>query len=362
MPDNIPFEIQTEIMKRLPVKSLLRFRSVSKSCKSLIDSSDFIKHYIGQQQQHLLVRCYDCVAHFEKQSMSIVDDDSLPTQTASVTLPSLVEYPNLIGTSHGLFCFYGPSSRRAVIFNPCIRTTLAFAVPRVTNDHLYQTVIGFGVCRHTADPKIVKITLTKKSDRHINSPWQVEVFTVSTSTWRSAYSTNLPRNSISIYMNQVVVDGCLYWLAIDGCSYLIVSFDLTSEEFREVNLPDSLAQFRGSLALSLYKLRESLAVIKDGVEANKRVYHLILDLLVYLLLMIPTLNPSLILGMMEIILHILCIPTWKHYFFFDQPVFTSAFETYKQGLSMSKGVRLDFGASRKLCLANTMDYLLKKLC
>ncbi|KAJ0693691.1 putative F-box domain-containing protein [Helianthus annuus] len=200
MSDNIPFEIQTEIMKRLPVKSLLRFRSISKSCKSLIDSSDFIKHYIGKQQ-HLLVRCYDCVAHFEKQSMSIVDDDSLPTQTASVTLPSLVEYPNLIGTSHGLFCFYGPSSRRAVIFNPCIRTTLAFAVPRV------------------------------------------------------------------------VVDGCLYWLAIDGCSYLIVSFDLTSEEFREVNLPDSLAQFRGSLALSLYKLRESLAVIKDGVEANKRVYH-----------------------------------------------------------------------------------------
>ncbi|KAJ0451493.1 putative F-box domain-containing protein [Helianthus annuus] len=271
MSDNIPFEIQTEIMKRLPVKSLLRFRSVSKSCKSLIDSSDFIKHYIGQQQ-HLLVRCYDNVAHFEKQPMSIVDDDSLLTQTASsVTLPSLVEYPNLIGTSHGLFCFYGPSSGRAVIFNPCIRKTLAFAVPRVTNDRLYQTVIGFGVCRHTTDPKIVKITQTIKSDRHINSPWQVEVFTVSTSTWRSAYSTNLPRNSIGIYKNQVVVDRCLYWLASDGCSYLIVSFDLTSEEFKEVNLPD--AQFRGSLALSLYKLRESLAAIKDGMEANKRVYH-----------------------------------------------------------------------------------------
>ncbi|MFS7951505.1 hypothetical protein Hanom_Chr07g00595961 [Helianthus anomalus] len=114
MSDNISLEIQTEIMKRLPVKS-----------------SDFIKHYIGQQQ-HLLVRCYDCVAHFEKQPMSIVDDDSLPTQTASVTLPSLVEYPNLIRTSHGLFCFYGPSSGRAVIFNPCIRTTLAFAISRVS--------------------------------------------------------------------------------------------------------------------------------------------------------------------------------------------------------------------------------------
>ncbi|KAF5808807.1 putative F-box domain-containing protein [Helianthus annuus] len=31
MSNNIPLEIQTEIMKRLPVKSLLRFRSVSKS-------------------------------------------------------------------------------------------------------------------------------------------------------------------------------------------------------------------------------------------------------------------------------------------------------------------------------------------
>ncbi|KAM0054616.1 putative F-box domain-containing protein [Helianthus debilis subsp. tardiflorus] len=146
MSDNIPFEIQSEIKitKRLPVKSLLRFRSVSKSCKSLIDNTRFIKHYIGQQQ-HLLVRCYDNVAHFEKQPMSVVDDDSLLTQTASVTLPSLVEYPNLIGTSHGLFCFYGPSSGRAVIFNPCSRKTLAFAVPRVTNDHLYRTVIGFGV-------------------------------------------------------------------------------------------------------------------------------------------------------------------------------------------------------------------------
>ncbi|KAJ0818201.1 putative F-box domain-containing protein [Helianthus annuus] len=45
MSDNVPFEIQEEIIKRLPVKSLIRFRSVSKSWKSLIDSSNFITHY-----------------------------------------------------------------------------------------------------------------------------------------------------------------------------------------------------------------------------------------------------------------------------------------------------------------------------
>ncbi|KAJ0828768.1 putative F-box domain-containing protein [Helianthus annuus] len=50
MSDNVPFEIQEEIIKRLPVKSLIRFRSVSKSWKSLIDSSNFITHYRNRVQ------------------------------------------------------------------------------------------------------------------------------------------------------------------------------------------------------------------------------------------------------------------------------------------------------------------------
>ncbi|KAJ0456174.1 hypothetical protein HanIR_Chr15g0759421 [Helianthus annuus] len=52
---------------------------------------------------------------------------------------------------------------------------------------------------------------------------------------------------------------------------LIVSFDLTSEEFREVNLPSSLAHSCCNLLVD--KLRESLAVIEPNIEANKLVYH-----------------------------------------------------------------------------------------
>ncbi|GJW32618.1 zinc finger, CCHC-type containing protein [Tanacetum coccineum] len=37
--------VDTEIMKKLPIKSLLQFRSVSKSWKFLIDSSKFIADY-----------------------------------------------------------------------------------------------------------------------------------------------------------------------------------------------------------------------------------------------------------------------------------------------------------------------------
>ncbi|KAF5824147.1 putative F-box associated domain, type 3 [Helianthus annuus] len=54
-----------------------------------------------------------------------------------------------------------------------------------------------------------------------------------------------------------------------GSYNLIVSFDMTSEEFREVNLPQSLAhQPRYSYKLSISKLMESLVVLEHGVEAN----------------------------------------------------------------------------------------------
>ncbi|GJZ33687.1 SKP1-like protein 1B [Tanacetum coccineum] len=45
MSDYIPLEIQMEIMHRLPVKSLLQFRTVSKTWKSFIDNFKFIVSY-----------------------------------------------------------------------------------------------------------------------------------------------------------------------------------------------------------------------------------------------------------------------------------------------------------------------------
>nr|XP_043634487.1 uncharacterized protein LOC122605591 isoform X2 [Erigeron canadensis] len=81
MSDHIPFEIQQKIMKKLPVKSLLQFRTVSKEWKSLIDSADFILGYNNEQQQqhhHILVRYDDSQIPGEEQFVSIIDDHTFP--------------------------------------------------------------------------------------------------------------------------------------------------------------------------------------------------------------------------------------------------------------------------------------------
>lgn len=146
MADNIPFEIQTEIMKRLPIKSLIRFKSVSKQWKSIIGSYKFIVDY-HTDQQHLLIS-YVGPEDYEKKYFSIVDDDSFPQHTVSLTVPS---NKTIAGSSHGLFfwySFYGNQSDSgtdmAILWNPAIRKSVAFDVPNVLKDH-YETILGFGV-------------------------------------------------------------------------------------------------------------------------------------------------------------------------------------------------------------------------
>lgn len=93
-------------------------------------------------------------------------------------------------------------------------------------------------------------------------PWQVEVFTLSSGSWR-ILSINLRRQSCALRRNQVVIDGFIYWSAIDRVDsrnhqwyYLIILFDLKMEEFSEVYLPDSLANDH-DISLSISKLKES---------------------------------------------------------------------------------------------------------
>ncbi|GJV47522.1 integrase, catalytic region, zinc finger, CCHC-type containing protein [Tanacetum coccineum] len=79
MSDNIPFKIQTEIIKRVSdVKSLLRLRSVSKQWKSFIDSPQFIAGYGARKTQpHTLLLRYQ--EKFQVKYLS-VNNDTLTQQ------------------------------------------------------------------------------------------------------------------------------------------------------------------------------------------------------------------------------------------------------------------------------------------
>ncbi|XP_076881593.1 F-box protein At2g18780-like, partial [Bidens hawaiensis] len=175
----------------------------------------------------------------------------------------------------------------AILWNISIRKAVAIVVPNVEGSMMmmeYETVLGFLVCRETTDPKIVKIIQINSwsNMENISSILrQLEVFTLSTPVWRSPVS-NLPRVSIRFGYLQVAIDGVLYWLATDRITIgggggfrlcnLIISFDMTNEEFKEINLPDTLAN-QPYYNLSIFKRRESLVVIERGVEEDTPVFY-----------------------------------------------------------------------------------------
>ncbi|KAJ0818423.1 putative F-box domain-containing protein [Helianthus annuus] len=136
MSANIPIEIQEEIIKRVvPVKSLIRFRLVSKQWKSLIDSSEFItRHSLHPAKPHHLLLRYTVAS--ESKYVSIVDDDSfLHHKFSPIVSPTVkpVEIARMLDCSHGLVCLFGfdTANRKEliVLWNPSIRKSLSIVLP-----------------------------------------------------------------------------------------------------------------------------------------------------------------------------------------------------------------------------------------
>ncbi|XP_076896263.1 putative F-box protein At1g47730 [Bidens hawaiensis] len=263
----IPHKIQKLIMKWFPVRSLMRFRSVSKEWKSHIDSHEFVTQYTGLHQHIFLT--YDHPSDYQARFVDMLDDDH--------TFP-------LNSCSHGLLCFYAFSRRGgiAIIWNPAAQRALNVDVPMVANWGAYSTTLGFGVLG--TDPKIVKINFLDWFDQ-LQSPsvilYQVQVFTLSSGRWRTLPTDNLP-TSISFrrpgYCDySIEIDGIIYWFATDriavggGSSNLIISFDLKTEELGRVNLLDSLVWSQNILFMS--KRGESHVVLLENFEEpNREVY------------------------------------------------------------------------------------------
>lgn len=298
MSDNIPFEIQVEIIKRLPVKPLLQFRTVSKTWKSVIDSSKFIGDYGARhiEPQRIVIRYEDLTESHEEKYVWMVDDDHSIKQEFPPTLDTLanlLKESSVISSSHGLLCSYGHfqysfplrinfRTEMAVIWNPSIRKSIGIVVPDVL-DCPFHTAVGFGVCPITLDPTLVKITyagIACTRSQISNNPWEVQMFKLSTKCWRRLnLSNNIPRGSIAVTFSQVVIDKLIYWYCFDRVfseddtfqtNNLIVSFDMTTQEFRVVDLPNCLSsQFYEKLTIS--KLRDSLSVLEYSSTNEKQV-------------------------------------------------------------------------------------------
>ncbi|GJU74870.1 F-box domain containing protein [Tanacetum coccineum] len=177
MSDYLPIEVQLEIMNKLPVKSLLQFRTVSKLWKSSIDSSNFIFSY-GIRKSLSISFVVNYYQGFQSYMGNVNHNFNSTPLNTNLNFSSV--FP--IATCDGLWCFSYADNFMAIIWNPSIMKSIAVFIPYFTSQvETQRIVLGFGVRPDNLDPTLLKISY----------PYSGE--------------------------GQVVVGNFIYWAASDRC-------------------------------------------------------------------------------------------------------------------------------------------------
>ncbi|KAL6507232.1 hypothetical protein OROGR_023441 [Orobanche gracilis] len=215
----IPDEIlMYEILPRLPVKSLSRFKCVSKSWKSLIESDRFMKiQYRNSAKNPRFIFDFDyytmqeCSLHLLLNSK----EESGPTKKQAMS-------GALVGCCNGVVCCFNPQNWRFSLWNPAIRVRIELP----DNGCRYTEKCGFGWDESTGAYKVFAVLSKYSHTKKIG-----KIFSSNTQSWRT-----IPRGSPSVHsVVGVFVHGNLHW--VDWCHPQIECFDLEREEFGRIGLP-----------------------------------------------------------------------------------------------------------------------------
>ncbi|KAL2230342.1 UNVERIFIED_CONTAM: putative F-box protein [Sesamum indicum] len=237
-------DIVKEILSHLPVKSLLRFKTVIKSWQDIIGSWAFVKLHLENycnncsNNQGILVRVYDGNTHKWKLSTKFTDCSKLREVSTldgdyfmeHIRRNEIPFYPRMVGPIDGLICIHGirPISADVPISSTC-------------NPDAYRCYVGFSFDFVHKDLKVVQLSIFSV----LFSEIRVEVYFQSTNTWKELDHQILN----DMFINRAIMpykNGSLsfsHWLALKrvgrvaGPNYSILSFNMQNEVFELTPVP-----------------------------------------------------------------------------------------------------------------------------
>ncbi|GLU15700.1 hypothetical protein SLE2022_321700 [Rubroshorea leprosula] len=224
-------DLIVDILSRLPVKDLLRFRCVSKTFRSLIDSSDFVKLHLNRSvtshTNHTLI--------LSKHDLRVADLASL-NSFSRLQHPLMGDDLNILGSCNGLLCISNILDDMAV-WNLSMKKYIILPSLSLGSYDLY--VFGFGYDSVNDDYKVVRITQSGgKEGKPLES--EVKVLSMGRKGWRRI--EDIPYVLPCPGANGVFASGSLHWVVSykdePSDENVIVALDVGLEEYREVPQPE----------------------------------------------------------------------------------------------------------------------------
>ncbi|KAK7853304.1 f-box/kelch-repeat protein [Quercus suber] len=250
----IPNDHVEEILSRLPVKSLMRFKCVSKAWHTLISSHQFAKSHFQRASQNpnsmnVLVLTDNCVlssgygALFQSRAVHVqpvdVDFHDFPGWGEKCVETSLASCNGLVCIE--LYHEYKWTSQY-LVWNPSTKSYKNIPSSTSTSYSVSCWVrrFGFGYDYSTDDYKILR----PYHYYHIHT-FQIEIFSLKTFTWRTIQvdeENNFIR-SVPFTEKTIYCHGAIYWSAQRYRKPSIIYFDLADEIFHELPWPESVSYY-----------------------------------------------------------------------------------------------------------------------
>jgi F-box interacting protein len=250
----LPSDVIPEILCRLPVKFLLRFRCVSKSWKSLISDPKFIKKQLcvsATRNVHFLEYTHESGRYI----LTSYPLDSIFTNiTSNFTRCTQSEYYSnhfdgdcfygsfycFIGSCNGIVCIADDHKGLVILWNPSTRKFKE--LPIFEKPYLFHQThlmtFGFGYDSSKNNYKVVVVLLYEGA---LGEETQVKVHTLGTNIWRTIQK--YPFSGVYVpVMKGEFVSGKINWLFSKESEWayprFIVSFDLAKESFQKISPPN----------------------------------------------------------------------------------------------------------------------------
>lgn len=279
----MPEELIIDTLSRLPVKSLLRFKAVSKNWYALIRSPYFTQLHLDhanknpKNDQLFIVHTVDNYGHdhndYDKDNhFYLIDFNSpnLPFDHVDLQLPYCRgDYPPLpiapkmilVGSCNGIVCVMidgFTNDQFTYLWNPATKHTMVLP-PTIISSFMdrdgVDVSLGFGFDPVGNDYKVVRVL--KLRGGSVRS----EVYSVNESAWREV---KVPESFPNFGDSDACVKGVLFWVSHPG----LVTFDLNNEVFEVHHYPEyvretmrleyacCVREYKGSVVLMINTRRE----------------------------------------------------------------------------------------------------------
>ncbi|CAL1403688.1 unnamed protein product [Linum trigynum] len=250
---SLPGDVLIDILTRLPVKSILRFKSVSKHWSTLPTTPQFVAAHLRRSSADnplLIVHHGFTLGNLR---LSVYDAELATTLHPDLKFPveSFNEFsPSVVGSCNGLVCIEFDTTG-FLLWNPAMRQHAWLPVvdlrsPYRSRETRFVAIcesFGFGFSGRVEDYKVVKFASFfdedwKREDQVIWENLEVKavVFSWKSWSWKELRDARIP---VASYGHQVAANGHLYWLGTGkGKKDFVLAFDLASDSFWTIDLPD----------------------------------------------------------------------------------------------------------------------------